>query len=84
MIDRKIDDIGDAAKRFYNDLKYRMRRLRDQISDAYDDFKKYVQDLWDRLKDKTKELFDDFLDWIRSFGPVSVCLILICFHFYLV
>ena len=84
MIDRKIDDVSDAAKRFYDDLKDSMKRLRDEISDAYDDFKKSMQDLWDRLKDKAKELFDDFLDWIRSFDPVSVSLILICFHFYLI
>ena len=44
MIDRKIDDINDATKCFYDDLKDKMRRLRNQISDAYNDFKKSMQD----------------------------------------
>ena len=82
MICRKIDDISDATKRFYDDLKDKMRRLRNQISDAYNDFKKSMQDLWDRLKDKAKELFDGFLDWIRSFDPVRISLIIISFFYF--
>ena len=56
MIGWKLDDLSDTAKRFYYDLKDRMKRLRDQISDDYDNFKKLMRNIWDKLKGRAKNL----------------------------
>ena len=70
MIGWKLDDLSDTAKRFYYDLKDRMKRLRDQISDDYDNFKKLMRNIWDKLKGRAENLLA-FLDLVRSFDPVS-------------
>ena len=56
MIGWKLDDLSDTAKRFYYDLKDRMKRLRDQISDDYDNFKKLMRNIWDKLKGRAENL----------------------------